>query len=469
MVIHSRLGFIFFVWVLHISLLQCYYSAHPGEAAAATVTDPQEVKALKAISEKMKNRMWNFIEDPCSGKGSWNASQDFETQNRLVCIKHPTEKFFHVTRIYLKSLNLTGVVPAELANLTYLVEIDFSCNHLIGQVPPELGSLANLRNLSLCMNHLSGCIPEELGNLTKLFKVDLFSNEFYGRLPRSFVKLDNLEMLHIQSNRLHGKIPKVYAHFHRLTHFVASSNNFSGKIPDFIGNWKNLTTLRLEATSLEGPIPSTFSNLVQLKDLRICYLTGDGSNLSFIQNLTKLRRIVLRSALLYGEIPKYIGDSIKPKILDLSFNNLSGLIPNALENIPNESPRIEYLFLGSNNLTGKLQKLLSTINNVDLSYNYFSGESNASWITNTIQMNWIQNSFDSNVSNGRDQAYFQRGFTCRDPQYTSLDINCGGNPWGTYEGDTNPLGPPHTFQAQMGNGQSVIQDFLWMLKAIYGK
>ncbi|XP_057856598.2 probable leucine-rich repeat receptor-like serine/threonine-protein kinase At3g14840 isoform X6 [Cryptomeria japonica] len=449
MAIHSRLGFIFLVWVLHISLLHCYYRGHPGEAAAATVTDPQEVKALKTIRDKMRNRKWDFSEDPCSGKGSWNVSQEYETQNNLFCEMHTTEgrTFFHVTRIYLKSQNLTGVVPAELANLTYLEEIDFSCNHLNGPIPPELGSLANLRNLSFGMNNLFGSIPKELGNLTNLLKMDLYSNELSGLLPQSFVKLDNLEMLYIQSNQLHGKIPKIYGYFHRLKNFVASSNNFRGKIPDFIGNWKSLTILRLEATSLEGPIPSTFSNLIQLEDLRISYLTGDGSNLSFIQNLTKLRTIVLRNAMLYGEIPKYIGDSIKPKILDLSFNNLTGSIPKALENTANKHQKIEYLYLGNNNLMGKLQEWLSTINNVDLSYNYFSGE----LITNTRQVNLIQNSFDSNVSNGRDQAYFQRGFTCRDPQYTSLDINCGGIPWTTYEGDVNPLGPSSYFSSSNGN------------------
>ncbi|XP_057856581.1 probable LRR receptor-like serine/threonine-protein kinase At1g07650 isoform X3 [Cryptomeria japonica] len=397
MATNSRLGFMLLVWILYVTLL------YHGEAAAATITDPQEVKALKAIREKMRNRKWDFSEDPCSGKGSWNVSQDFGTQNKVVCEMHTTEgrSFFHVTRIYLKSQNLTGVVPPELANLTYLEDIDFSNNHLNGQIPLELGSLTYLKNLSLGMNHLAGYIPKELGNLTNLKKMDLFSNELYGRLPQSLVNLTQLKMLHIESNQLHGEIPQIYGHFHGLEHFVASSNGFSGKIPNFIGNWRNLTILRLEATSLEGPIPSTFSNLIQLKDLRISYLIGDGSNLSFMQNLTKLKTIVLRNASIYGEIPNYLGDSIKPKTLDLS-------------------------------------------------YNYFSGELNTSWITNKEQINLIENSFDSNVFNGRDQTYLQRGFTCKASQYTSLAINCGGNPWRTYEGDTNPLGPSSYFLSSNG-------------------
>ncbi|GLJ10147.1 hypothetical protein SUGI_0122970 [Cryptomeria japonica] len=347
----------FHVWVLYITLL------YPGEAAAATITDLQEVKALKAIREKMRNGKWDFSEDPCSGKGSWNVSQDLETQNKLVCEMHRTEgrSFFHVTRMYLKSQNLTGVVPAELANLTYLEEMcatNILCNFL-GFTKHPLQVPDFFKTLEVTWHESSGYIPKELGNLTNLKKMDLFSNELYGLLPQSFVNLTQLKMLYIESNQLRGEIPQIYGHFQGLEHFVASSNSFS-----------------------------------------------DGSNLSFMQNLTKLRTIVLRNASINGEIPKYLGDSIKPKILDLS-------------------------------------------------YNYFSGELNSSWITNKEQINLIENSFNNNLSNGRDQAYLQRGFTCRAPQYTSLAINCGGNPWRTYKGDTNPLGPSSFLSS---NGKWVVSN-----------
>ncbi|XP_059072481.1 probable LRR receptor-like serine/threonine-protein kinase At1g07650 isoform X2 [Cryptomeria japonica] len=363
MATNSRLGFMLLVWVLYITLL------YPGEAAAATITDLQEVKALKAIREKMRNGKWDFSEDPCSGKGSWNVSQDLETQNKLVCEMHRTEgrSFFHVTRMYLKSQNLTGVVPAELANLTYLEEMcatNILCNFL-GFTKHPLQVPDFFKTLEVTWHESSGYIPKELGNLTNLKKMDLFSNELYGLLPQSFVNLTQLKMLYIESNQLRGEIPQIYGHFQGLEHFVASSNSFSGKIPNFIGNWRNLTVLQLEATSLEGPIPSTFSNLIQLEDFtRISYLIGDGSNLSFMQNLTKLRTIVLRNASINGEIPKYLGDSIKPKILDLRFNNLTGSIPKTLKNMVNKRPKIEYLYLGNNNLAGKLQEWLNTINYV---------------------------------------------------------------------------------------------------------
>ncbi|XP_057856558.1 probable leucine-rich repeat receptor-like serine/threonine-protein kinase At3g14840 isoform X2 [Cryptomeria japonica] len=195
MAINSVLPFMFLLF-LYTSLMYCCYIAHPVGAAAATITDPQEVKALRIIANKLQNRKWKFSEDPCSGKGSWNVNQEKDTKNMVIC-NYTSEdtKFHHVTHIFLKRQNLSGVVPAELANLTYLQEIDFSANYLNGSIPLELGSLHHLLNLSLGINRLLGRIPKEIGNLESLKKLDLFSNNLYGRLPKSLVNLTNLEIM----------------------------------------------------------------------------------------------------------------------------------------------------------------------------------------------------------------------------------------------------------------------------------
>ncbi|XP_057856553.2 probable LRR receptor-like serine/threonine-protein kinase At1g07650 isoform X3 [Cryptomeria japonica] len=316
MAINSGLGFVFFL-LLCTTLLHCFYIGHPVEAAVVTITDPQEVKALRIIANKLQNKKWIFSEDPCSGKGSWNADQEKDTKNMVIC-NYTSEdtKFHHVTHIFLKRQNLTGVVPAELANLTYLQEMD------------------------------------------------LVSNNLYGRLPKSLVNLTNLEKMDVRNNLFHGKIPKIYSRFSRLKEFYASSNNFSGKIPDFIGNWKTIKKLRLEASSLEGPIPPTFSSLSQLSELMISDLTGAGSNLSFMENLKTLKTIVLRNALIYGKIPYSIGEFNNLKILDLRFNSLTGSIPPTLEKIINAN--IQYLYLGNNNLSGKPPAWLNIIEYVFL-------------------------------------------------------------------------------------------------------
>ncbi|XP_057856562.2 probable LRR receptor-like serine/threonine-protein kinase At1g53430 [Cryptomeria japonica] len=70
---------------------------------------------------------------------------------------------------------------------------------------------------------------------------------------------------------------------------------------------------------------------------------------------------------------------------------------------------------------------------------------------NTKQKNLIENSFNKNSTSESGQDYLQRGFKCKNPMYTSLDINCGGYPWSTYEKDTNPLGPSSYFSSSNGN------------------
>ncbi|XP_057856554.2 probable LRR receptor-like serine/threonine-protein kinase At1g53430 [Cryptomeria japonica] len=69
---------------------------------------------------------------------------------------------------------------------------------------------------------------------------------------------------------------------------------------------------------------------------------------------------------------------------------------------------------------------------------------------NTKQMNLIENSFSKNPTYESVQDYLQRGFKCKDTLYTSLAINCGGNPWSPYEGDTNPLGPSSYYSSSNG-------------------
>ncbi|GMN58770.1 hypothetical protein TIFTF001_027869 [Ficus carica] len=113
----------------------------------------------------------------------------------------------------------------------------------------------------------------------------------------------------------------------------ASDNPFSGKIPDFIGNWTSLTSLRFQGNSFEGPIPSSFSQLTSLISLRISDIYSGSSSLDFIKNMKNLTDLVLRNALISGRIPFDMAEYKNLQILDLSFNNLTGELPNSLFNM----------------------------------------------------------------------------------------------------------------------------------------
>ena len=85
-------------------------------------------------------------------------------------------------RVYYLSLgvkslgvNLTGIIPPQLGNLTNLNELHLGSN-LTGTIPPQLGNLTNLTYLRLRGN-LTGPIPPQLGNLTNLGELYLNDNQ----------------------------------------------------------------------------------------------------------------------------------------------------------------------------------------------------------------------------------------------------------------------------------------------------
>ena len=89
-----------------------------------------------------------------------------------------------VTKLILRYNGLSGEIPAELGNLSNLIELTLSGNDLSGEIPPELGSLSNLSvGLNLSENQLSGEIPPELGSLSNLIELHLTNYGLSGEIP----------------------------------------------------------------------------------------------------------------------------------------------------------------------------------------------------------------------------------------------------------------------------------------------
>lgn len=112
-----------------------------------------------------------------------------------------------VTGISLNNNNLSGALPAELGNLSNLLDLHLMSNHLTGDIPAELGNLGKLRFLRLSRNRITGRIPPQLGNLSKLELLFLGFNRLTGGLPQEIVNLTSLEVLSVYANALTGSIP----------------------------------------------------------------------------------------------------------------------------------------------------------------------------------------------------------------------------------------------------------------------
>ncbi|KAJ9537779.1 hypothetical protein OSB04_030512 [Centaurea solstitialis] len=310
----------------------------------------EEVEALQTISTRLQYSNWQVAQDSCSRGGGLNVTVSLTGEglirigSNVTCNCNST--VCHITRIQLKGLNLTGVLPEEFANLTFLQEISLLGNRLSGPLPREIGDISTLEELVLEDNLLEGQLPQNIGRLTRLRRVLLSANNFTGTIPESFGNLTNLEDFRIDGSTL------------------------SGRIPSFIGNWTRLGRLDMQGTSMEGPIPPTISLLRNLTELRISDLSGSSGSFPDLRNMSGMIRLHLRNCLLTGPIPEYIGQMNDLKKLDLSFNRLTGQIPDSIARLSYDA-----VFLNNNSLSGEIPGWVFNApsnRKIDLSYNNFT-------------------------------------------------------------------------------------------------
>ena len=125
-----------------------------------------------------------------------------------------------VIELHLHSNGLSGEIPPELGNLSYLETLFLRGNQLSGKIPPELGNLSNLEVLNLAHNQLSGLVPSELGNLRNISLLDLTGNrqltthisqDVLTSPPPTWIFTEDIPGEH--QTALRGKMESVRAYF----------------------------------------------------------------------------------------------------------------------------------------------------------------------------------------------------------------------------------------------------------------
>ncbi|KAK9906037.1 hypothetical protein M0R45_000082 [Rubus argutus] len=294
----------------------------------------------------------------------------------------------------LRSLSgnqLSGPIPETLGNITassvtsdldayrlfklkkYMASVDsnfnldLSNNQLTGPIPEILGNLPFIAYLDLSNNFLNGSIPVSLGALTYLLTMMLGRNEISGTLPQILGNLTELRYFRVGSNRITGILPKSFASLTRLSQFSVAANNLSGPVPDFIANWTSIMELSLGGNNFYGNIPIGIFSLSKLEILAISDVGDSHFRFPPSTNLFNLKTLILRNCSINGHIPAYIGDMSLLSNLDLSFNILTGSIPDSLKKL-----NLSYMSFSSNRLSGAIPDWILDGNVTDLSYNNFS-------------------------------------------------------------------------------------------------
>ncbi|GAB4854816.1 hypothetical protein Ancab_023400 [Ancistrocladus abbreviatus] len=293
----------------------------------------------------------------------------------------------------------TGELPSSIniTRLSSLTMLELWGNSLNGTLPSWLFSLPSLQTLNLGFNEFAGSLDLVM-NSNSSDRVYLNSNWTYGSIPAPKFFLPNLQILALQSNNLSGNVNLAFfSNLENLQILELSSNNFKvtmafgGDInswpslnhlflsscnmdgfPSFSRPLENLRVLDLSDNNIHGELPKWLQDMGnQLLYLNLSHnsLTGGFEDLYSWQNLqyldissNMLRGKFLSPPLsahmfmasknrLGGEITESICELANLHHLDLSFNSLSGEIPQCFGNL---SDRLIVLDLRSNELHGTL-------------------------------------------------------------------------------------------------------------------
>ncbi|KZV51083.1 putative LRR receptor-like serine/threonine-protein kinase [Dorcoceras hygrometricum] len=348
-------------------------------------TDQSALLALKA----------RVISDPYGVLRNWNLSSSACDWVGVTC----GTRHRRVISLNVSGMDLTGTIPPELGNLSFLVSLDMIGNHFGGILPENLAHLRRLTLIRLTDNNFQGEVPSLFSFLPRLGHLHLRNNKFTGLnfFLRSISNETKLEILDMSLNALEGKIPMSIGNLHNLRGLDMDDNHLSGPIPSSIGNMSRLEIFTMANNSIQGTIPEGIGNLLNLKYLILPQNRLTGSIpysifnistlevLSFAENkmsftlpddmclgLPLLQGIYLSSNDIYGHIPSSISACSQLQNINLFNNRMTGTIPPEITNLE----MLELLHLGYNRLTGTIPSEIGKLQNLQdlrMENNYLSG------------------------------------------------------------------------------------------------
>ncbi|XWS54749.1 hypothetical protein CRYUN_Cryun10bG0115700 [Craigia yunnanensis] len=253
---------------------------------------------------------YSILSDPLSVLQSWNYDDETPCAwNGVTCTEigiPGASDMFRVTSLVLPNSHLLGSISADLGHIQYLRHLDLSSNLLNGTLPSSIFNSTELQVLSLSGNVISGQLPESIGSMVSLQLLNLSDNALAGKVPENLTALQNLTVVSLRSNYFTGNLP---SGFNSVEVLDLSSNLLNGSLPlDFGGG--NLRYLNLSYNKISRSISPEFAKQLP-------------------QNAT----------------------------IDLSFNSLTGAIPESLSLLNQKTES----FSGNIDLCGKPLKNLCSI------------------------------------------------------------------------------------------------------------
>ncbi|KAM3306487.1 hypothetical protein P3S67_013357 [Capsicum chacoense] len=361
-------------------LLLHYVMVSSAMTQTNTTTDQL---ALLSLKSQIISDPFHFLDE------SWSSSTFVCHWVGVSC----GSRHQRVRILNLSNMALTGVIPRDIGNLSFLVSLDLESNNFQGNLPQEMAHLSRLKFLDLSFKRFRGKVPSWFVFLHQLQVLNLRNNSFTGSIP-SFSNMSTLETLNlafnsleghipvlhnmnslgIENNQLVGSIPFPIFNISRIEFIAFTGNSLSGSLPNGLCNGLPiLKGLYLSYNKLHGRIPTSLSNCSQLQILSLSYNEFDGPTHSEIGRLSCSNCISDITISQVWIIPQEIGNLVNLKELWMESNQMTGSVPISIFNIS----VLQVLSLWRNNLNGSLQRKIGKLTKIRFLYlnkNRFTGE-----------------------------------------------------------------------------------------------
>ena len=329
---------------------------------------------------------------------------------------------FNITSILhidLSFNNLKGRIPKSMLNLPNLKSLRLVNNELTGPIPDWLGAHERLQHLVLSENLFDGPFPSTLGNLSSLTELGISSNFLSGNLTNTigqlfnlrtlfiggslsgvlsekhFSKLFNLESLVLNSNFSFDIDPKWIPPF-QLSEISLKNTNLGPTFPEWLYTQRTLGALDTSSSRLSSINADKFWSFVaKIRAINLSFntISADLSNVTLNSEYVMLTSNNFTGTLphispnvffinvagnsLSGPISPFLCHKLGRKsalgYLDISWNSLTGAIPDCWENWRG----LTFLFIGNNKLEGEIPPSIGLLNEIivmDFNKNNLSGE-----------------------------------------------------------------------------------------------
>ncbi|KAK7849608.1 receptor protein kinase-like protein zar1 [Quercus suber] len=216
-----------------------------------------------------------------------------------------------VVSLSIPNRKLVGSLPAALGNLTELRHVNLRNNKLFGSLPPDLFHARELKTLVLSQNSLSGPIPHEIGNLKKLQILDFSQNSLNGSIPLSLVQCNRLKTLSLGQNSLTGPLTDDFG----TKSIFPSTDSAMGNLSSLKG------TFNLSHNFFNGTIPASLGSLPETLYIDLSYNNLSG-NIPQVSTLLSIGPTAFAGNSLLCGLPLKISCSDSQSLLDLPSQNL---------------------------------------------------------------------------------------------------------------------------------------------------